>query len=77
MMVCDKSFSGLGLSTSRAAAHILGRPVLGQLKAGILPYIMTDKKDDDRRGAFINAKKTICRIMREKEQCLEGKKRNK
>ena len=30
---CDKTFSGC--CTSRAAAHILGRPVLGQTKAGI------------------------------------------
>ena len=29
---CDKSFSGC--STTRAAAHILGRPVLGQIKQG-------------------------------------------
>ena len=49
---CDKSFSGC--STSRAAAHILGRPVLGQIKAGIHPCIVINKKDDDRRGAFKN-----------------------
>ena len=38
---------------------MLGRPVLGQLQAGILPYIEINKKDDDRRGEFINAQKTI------------------
>ena len=54
---CDKSFSGC--STTRAAAHILGRPVLGQIKAGIHPCIVIIKKDDDRRGAFKNAQKTI------------------
>ena len=32
---CNKNFSAC--STSRAAAHILGRPVLGQIKAGIHP----------------------------------------
>ena len=36
---------------------------------------MINKKDDDRRVAFINAQKTIVRIMREKEQCLEEEKR--
>ena len=70
---CDKSFSGC--STTRAAAHILGRPVLGQIKAGIHPCIVINKKDDDRRGAFKNAQKTIGGIMREKEQCIEGKTR--
>ena len=44
---CDKSFSGC--STTRAAAHILGRPVLGQIKAGIHPCIVINKKDDDSR----------------------------
>ena len=48
-MFCDKSFSGC--STSRAAAHILGRPVLAQEKAGIRPCIAIYKKDDDRRSA--------------------------
>ena len=41
---CDKSFSGC--STTRAAAHILGRPVLGQIKAVIHPCIVINKKDD-------------------------------
>ena len=36
-----KSFSGC--STSRAAAHILGHPVLGQLIAAIHPFIVTNK----------------------------------
>ena len=31
-------------------------------------------EDDDRRGAFINIQKTIGGIMREEEECLEGKK---
>jgi hypothetical protein len=43
-MFCDKKFSGC--STTRAAAHILGCPVLGQLesKAGIQACITTNKK---------------------------------
>ena len=36
---------------------------------------MINEKDDDRRGAFKNAKKTIGGTMREKEQCMEGEKR--
>ena len=51
-----------------------GCPVLGHLKAGILPYIVIYKKVYDRSGAFINAQKTIGRIMREKEQYTEGRK---
>ena len=35
-------------------AHILGRPILDQIKAGIHPCIVINKKDDDRRGAFKN-----------------------
>ena len=51
---------------------------MGQLKAGILPYIVINKKKshaDDRRVAVINAQKTIGRIMREKEQRLEEEER--
>ena len=52
-------------------------PVLGQLKADIPPYVVINKKDDDRHGAFINAQKIFGRIMHEKEQCFwKGKKRN-
>ena len=42
------------LHCSKSRAHILGRPVLGQIKAGIDPCIMINKKDGDRRGAFKN-----------------------
>ena len=72
-MFCDKSFSGC--STSRAAAHILGRPVLAQEKAGIRPCIAIYKKDDDRRSALRTAQKTIGEMMRGKEQSMDGKKR--
>ena len=55
------------------SGHILAR---GE---GILQCIVINKKDDDRRGAFINAlyyaQKTIGGIMRETERCLEGKRR--
>ena len=72
-MFCDKSFSGW--STYRAAAQILGRPILGKLNAGIHPSIVNNKQDDDRRGAFKTAQKTIIgSIVREKEQCMKWKK---
>ena len=45
-------------------------PVFGQLKPGILPYIVINKKDDNKSVAFINAQKAIDRTMCEKEQCL-------
>jgi hypothetical protein len=41
-----------GCSTSRAAAPLLARPIMGQMKAGILPYIAINIKDDDRRRAL-------------------------
>ena len=45
-VICNKSFSGR--SNFRAAAHFLGSPVLGQIKAGLLPNIVIYKKDDGR-----------------------------
>ena len=39
---CDKTFSGC--CTTRATAHILGCPVLGQTKAGIQSCIAINKK---------------------------------
>ena len=39
---CDKTF--------RETAHSLGRPVLGQTKAGILACIAINKKDYERRA---------------------------
>ena len=54
---CDKTFSGC--CTSRAAAHILGRSVLGQAKAGIQACIAINKKDDDRRAILKNAQQAL------------------
>jgi len=70
---CEKSFSGC--STSRAAAHILARPVMGQDKAGIQPCVAVNKKDDDRRAALRKAQKGIGEVIRIKEQSIAGKKR--
>ena len=49
-----KAFNGY--STSRAAAHILARPVMSQDKAGIH---CNQQKDDDRRESLRKAHKTI------------------
>ena len=65
-MFCDKSFSGC--STSRAAAHILARPVMNQDRAGIQPCVAIKKKDDDRRGSLRKAQKTMGDVIRIKEQ---------
>ena len=61
----------------RAAAHILGRPVLAlaQEIAGIRRCFAIYKKDDDRRSALRIAQKTIVEMMRGKEQSMDGKKR--
>ena len=72
-MFCDKNFSGC--STTRASAHILGRPVMGQQKAGIHPCLAIQKKDDDRRAALRSAQKELGEVIRDKEAELNGKKR--
>ena len=43
---CDRSFSGM--STTRAVAHILGRPVMGQTTSGIKSCIAIKKAEDGR-----------------------------
>ncbi len=60
-MFCDKFFSGC--STARAAAHILVRPVISQIKAGIQSCVAINKKDDDRRGALRQAQKTVGEVI--------------
>ena len=72
-MFCDKVFSGC--STARAAAHLLGRPVMGQHKAGIQACVAINKKDDDRRGSLRQARKTVGEAVRVKEHSLAGIKR--
>ena len=64
-MFCDKNFSGC--STTRASAHILGRPVMGQQKAGIHPCLAIHKNDDDRRAALRSAQKELGEVIRDKE----------
>ena len=72
-MFCDKVFSGC--STARAAAHLLGRPVMSQHKAGIQACVEINKKDDDRRGSLRQARKTVGEAVRVKEHSLAGIKR--
>jgi hypothetical protein len=47
---CEKLFTGC--STARAAAQILARPVMGQIKTGVHACVAISKMDDDRRGAL-------------------------
>ena len=73
---CDNTFSGC--CTSRAAAHILGRFILGQAKARIQAYITINKKDDDRRAVLKNAQRALCGFLHGKDsegRCCAGKKR--
>jgi hypothetical protein len=72
-MFCDKNFSCC--STTRASAHILGRHVMGQQKAGIHPCLAIQKKDDDRRTALRSAQKELGEVIHGKEAELKGKKR--
>ena len=52
----------------RATAHILGRRVLGQTRAGIQSCIAINKKDDDRRAILKNIQRAHSEVMREKEE---------
>ena len=55
--------------------HILGRPVMGQDKAGIQPCVAFNKKDDIRREALRKAQKSVAEVICVKEQSIAGKKR--
>ena len=67
-LFCDKAYSGC--CASRAAAHILGRPVLGRDKAGIQPCVAVNNKDDDRRAALRKAQKSVAEVICVKEQSM-------
>ncbi len=62
---------------TRASAHILGCPVMGQQKAGIHPCLAIHKKDDDRslRAALRSAQKELGEVIRDKEAELNGENR--
>ena len=67
---CGVEFSGC--STTRAAAHILGRPVLGQSKAGIRSCIAINTKDDNRRADLRKAQEELGAIIRSKEDAMHS-----
>ncbi len=73
-MFCEKIFTGC--STARAAAHILARPVMGQVKTGVQSCVAINKKDDDRRGALKEAQKKLGEVIRVKEQSMAEKNGN-
>ena len=66
---CDRSFSGM--STTRAVAHILGRPVMGQTTSGIKSCIAIKKAEDDRRADLKKAGIELAAVIREKESALD------
>ena len=72
-MFCDRSFTGI--STTRAVSHILGRPVMGQSKAGIKGCIALKNKEEDRRADLKKARDELGGIIREKEAAMNSKKR--
>ena len=56
--------------------HILGRPVMGQDKAGIQPCVAFNKKDDTVREALRKAQKSVAEVNCVKEQSISGKNEN-
>ena len=68
---CDRWFSGM--STTRAVAHILGRPVMGQTTSGIKSCIAIKKAEDDRCADLKKARDELAAVNREKESVLDSK----
>ena len=64
----------IGCSTSRAAAHIMVRPVMGQDKAGMQPCVAVNKTDDYRRAALQKAQKSSAEVICVTEQSIAEKK---
>jgi hypothetical protein len=58
---CDTVF--VGCSSSRAFAHILGRPVLGQKKSNAKECVPMRKRDDNRYAEFKTAQKVLNQDM--------------
>ena len=65
---CDKTYSGC--CTTRATAHILGRPVLGQTNAGIQSCITINKKDDVWRAILKNAQRALAKSCKRRKKLL-------
>ena len=64
----------IGCSSSRAFAHILGRPVLDQRKSNVKACIPIRRDDDDRYAKFKNAQKDLNKEMMSKEAQLSSSK---
>jgi hypothetical protein len=71
---CDTVF--VGCSSSRAFAHILGRPVLGQKKSNVKSCVPLRKSDDNRYVEFKTAQKVLNQEMTSKEEQLSSSKAN-
>ena len=69
---CDSTFTGC--SSSRAVAHILGRPVLGQKKTNVRSCVPIRKDDDNRYAQFKTAQKVLNKEMMSKEAQLSSSK---
>jgi hypothetical protein len=67
---CFQPFTGC--SSSRAIAHILGRPVLGQKKSNIKACVPIRKDDDNRYVQFKTAEKFLDKGMVSKEAQLSS-----
>jgi hypothetical protein len=63
------------MSTTRAVAHILGRPVMGKATAGIKSCIPIKTNEKDRRGDLKQARDALAVVIREKESAKASKKR--
>ena len=69
---CDKTLTGC--SSSRALAHILGRPVLEQSKANVRFCVPIRKEDDDWYEQFKTAQKVLNKQVMTKEAQLSSSK---
>ena len=69
---CDKTLTGC--SSSRALAHILGRPVLEQSKANVRFCVPIRKEDDNQYEQFKTAQKVLNKQVRTKEAQLSSSK---
>jgi hypothetical protein len=69
---CDTVF--VGCSSSRAFAHILGRPVLGQKKSNAKACVPMRKSDDNWNAEFKTAQKVLNQETTSKEEKLSSSK---
>ena len=70
--LCDQALTGC--SSSRALAHILGRPVLGKLKANVRFCVLIRQDNDDWYAQFKTAQKVLNKQAMAKEALLSSSK---